>query len=106
MILKVFSLYDSKGKAFGPPAFFNTRGLAIRSLKDAVESGEGALGKHPEDFVMYEIAEWNDNTGEYINKNPHELVSMASDHKKEVPIPVDLKEVLSKNQKIEPKVVS
>lgn len=93
MITKVFSLYDSKAKAFGPPAHISTVGLAIRGLQNAVEAREGDLGKHPEDFVLYEIAEWDDNTGEFINKNPHNLTCLAADFKINKIKPVEQTEI-------------
>lgn len=86
MQVKVFSLYDSKAKTFGPPFFYQERGQAIRELKDVVETGQGMIGKHPDDFVMYQIAEYSDQIGEFINTNPHELISMASDFKPSKPI--------------------
>lgn len=83
MLLKTFALYDSKAKVFGPPFYYSERGQAIRELKDVVESKKGMVGKHPEDFVMYQISTYDDNTGEFKNVNPHELVAMATDYKKE-----------------------
>lgn len=82
MQTKVFSLYDSKAKMFGPPFYMQTRGMAVRALADLTQDGNSMVSRHPDDFVLYQIAEFDDNTAEFINKNPHELVSMASDFKK------------------------
>jgi len=79
MIIKMFSLYDSKAECFGPPFFIETTGQAVRALMDYVNNPETMVSRHPEDFVMYEIGEYDNQKGEVINKNPHVLVGMAAD---------------------------
>lgn len=86
MQVKVFSLYDSKAKNFGPPFYMQTRGMAVRALSDLVQDNNSMVARHPEDFVLYQVGEYDDATAEFINKNPHELISMASDFKKTNPI--------------------
>jgi len=93
MVTLVFSLYDSKAKSFGPPFFLHQRGQAIRALGDLVKDGQSMVSRHPEDFVLYHIGEFNDSTGEYINKNPHDLISMASDFKEKTPEVINLEKV-------------
>lgn len=90
MIVKVFSLYDSKAKMFGPPFFMQTRGMAVRALSDLVKDSQSMVCRHPDDFVMYQIGEFNDQDAVFKNQNPHELVSMASDFKKETPVQLPL----------------
>lgn len=104
MITKVFSLYDSKAQAFGPPFYMQTRGMAVRALADTVQDNNSMVSRHPEDYVLYQIAEFDDNTAEYKNKNPHELVSMASDFKKQNPTVIN--EVISSKNGDKEKVVA
>lgn len=63
MILKVFAVYDSKVEAYMPPFFMSSRGQAMRSFGDTADDSSTQLFKHPEDFSLFELGEWVDNTG-------------------------------------------
>jgi len=77
--IKMFSLYDSKAEAFGPPFFLQSTGQAVRALMDISNDPQSMVGRHPADFVLYEVGEYDDSSAEVVNKNPHILVGMASD---------------------------
>jgi len=64
MRLRVFSVYDHKAKAYLPPFFMGEQGQAIRSFKDAVNSDGHQFCRHPEDYTLFEIGDFNDSTGE------------------------------------------
>lgn len=72
-----------------------TLGLAVRLLNDLVNDRNTSIAKHPEDFILYLIGEFNDSTAETINKIPPEMVCMASDHVK-MQIP-DLSSIIKTN---------
>ncbi|WNK14907.1 MAG: nonstructural protein [Microvirus sp.] len=60
----ICALRDSKAEAFLPPFVIDSRGLAIRSVGDAVNSSENTpLSKHPEDFGLYELATFDELKG-------------------------------------------
>lgn len=97
MIMKVFALRDSKAKCFGPPFYMQERAMAIRALSDLVKDGTQMAARHPEDFTLYQLGEYDDFTGVFTNQNPHDLISMASDFKPITPqIPLN---VLQNNEK-------
>lgn len=76
MIKKVFGIYDSKAKAFIQPILMmNTAGEAIRMFETACKDNKSTLYAYPEDFMMYELAEFDDNQGIY--KNHDKIVSLA-----------------------------
>lgn len=60
MILKVFSVYDSKAEAYLPPFFMNNSGAARRIFGDCANDPDHMFGKHPEDYTLFEIAEFDD----------------------------------------------
>lgn len=63
MKLLAFSIYDSKAEAFMRPYFAETKGLAVRSFRDAVnESGHG-MNKYPEDYTLFHIGAFDPMTG-------------------------------------------
>lgn len=63
--MKVFSIYDSKVEAFMAPFFSHTTGSGIRSFEDLVKNGDARnqIALHPEDYSLFEIAEWDENRG-------------------------------------------
>lgn len=63
MKMKMLAVYDSKVEAFMTPMFFQSVGQAMRSFGDAVQNAESEFAKHPEDYVLFEIADFNPSTG-------------------------------------------
>lgn len=61
--LKIYAVYDKKSVAYNNPFYFPQKGQAIRGFEDAVNDPNSMLNKHPEDFALFEIGEWNDTTG-------------------------------------------
>jgi len=87
MKMTVYACYDEKAKAFGPPWYLLTVGTALRNLNDMV-NGNTAIAKHPEDYTLYEIGEYDDNTGEHINTNPHKFIAKATEYVQRKPASV------------------
>lgn len=65
MVYKMFSVYDTKAEAYMRPFVAQSTGAAIRSFSDEVNTGDkqSPLANHPEDFVLFEIAAWDEMTG-------------------------------------------
>lgn len=82
MIKKVFSVYDTQAKVYVNPFYQSTIGEAVRAFGDAVKDPQnGTLNKHPEDFILYEIGEWNDNSGVIEALIPPSRCAAGSDYK-------------------------
>lgn len=77
MILVIVSVRDAKMEAFGRPVFVTTVGGAIRSFDDEVNRDErdNQMFAHPEDFQLYQLGTFDDNTGEFKSIMPKLLVS-------------------------------
>lgn len=86
MILKAFSVYDSKVKAFGPVFFQNAAGAAVRDFSDACNSEKTVFYKHPSDYVLYEIGLWDDSTGELSSISPHINLGIGSSFVERKPV--------------------
>lgn len=67
MVLRVFAVYDSKTEAYLQPFFMQTKGSAIRAWMDVVNDTSTQFHKHPTDFTLFEIAEYDDQTGKFTN---------------------------------------
>ena len=65
MILKIFSIYDSKAEAYNSPFYMQTQSLAIRAFTDEANNESSQIGKHPADFTLFYIGEYDDHTASF-----------------------------------------
>lgn len=63
MVLKIYTVYDSKTQAYLPPMFMRSKGEAVRSFEAAANDPQSTLCKYPADFTLFEIGEFDDQTG-------------------------------------------
>jgi hypothetical protein len=64
MIMKMFSIFDAKAETFMPPFCVHSVGIAKRDFSDAVNDGKSFVNKHPEDYSLFEIGTYDDQTGQ------------------------------------------
>lgn len=62
MLLKIFTVFDQKAKAYLPPFYMQNEGMAIRALTDSVRDPEHQFGKFAEDYTLYTLGEFDDST--------------------------------------------
>ncbi|WNK14963.1 MAG: nonstructural protein [Microvirus sp.] len=62
MILRMFAIYDSKACAFGQPHVALTDSEAVRSFLDITSDRETSYGRHPEDYDLWFIGEFDTAT--------------------------------------------
>lgn len=75
-VLLLCSVYDTKVSAFSPPFVCKSRGESIRSFSDACGDDSLPFKKHPADYVLHFIGEFDDQTGRLmIIPNPERLIS-------------------------------
>jgi len=78
MKLKAYSIYDKAAAAYNTPFFMHYKALAIRAFQDNVNStDENNIAKHPEQFTLFEVGEYDDSTGVFTPTEKPELVSTA-----------------------------
>lgn len=63
MILKCYSVYDRKTLTYMPPFYAPTDGAAIRIAGDAANDPNSNLGRHPNDYVLFFVGEYDDQNG-------------------------------------------
>lgn len=63
MKIGVFAVYDSKTGIYAQPNFLINKGAALRAWEDAANDQNSNIGKHPGDYTMFQIAEWDDESG-------------------------------------------
>lgn len=84
MRYKIVAIRDNAVDAFGQPNFVLNTGAAIRSFGDEIKrkdaSESNMLAKHPEDFDLYVLGEFDDQVGEFMTNRP-ERIACGRDYK-------------------------
>lgn len=62
---RIFSIFDSKLDAFAPPFFMSTLGQATRAFTDEAFNPQSLLSKHPEDYTLFELGEFDDQNAAF-----------------------------------------
>lgn len=69
---KIFCFKDVKSVTYGPPITAQTRGMFFRDIMDELKKGQAIWARHPMDFSIYELGEYDSRLGEirlYPEKN-------------------------------------
>lgn len=71
----VMAVYDGKAGLYGQPMFTNSIGATERSFESEINRPSSLdrpnmLYEHPEDFVLYHVGTWDDNTGQFESLVP------------------------------------
>lgn len=69
MIVKIYSIFDSKAGAFLQPWFAVNNALAFRNCEKAMRNPQSGFADFPADFTLFAIADYDDITG---NIKPYE----------------------------------
>lgn len=77
-LMKACCIHDVKAEAWMTPMFFQSNGQAVRSFGDAVRDSSSDFGKHPEDYHLYIVGEFNPQTGELVGMPPVHLIHGAN----------------------------
>lgn len=69
---KIFIFKDDKSKSYGFPIAMETKGMFLRQVQEELQRGQMIWAKHPQDFSIFEIGEYDVLTGQifmYESKN-------------------------------------
>lgn len=85
MQYKIVAVRDNATEAFGQPNFVLNTGAAIRSFGDECrrphsDERPNILAQHPEDFELYYLGEFDDQTGEFMTQRP-DRIAQGRDYK-------------------------
>ena len=61
----IFTVYDEKAEVYLPPFFVPTLGIATRAFKDCINSPEHQFGKHPHDYTLFHLGEYDDSNSKF-----------------------------------------
>lgn len=77
MRIHAYSLYDVKSLTYSPPFFAVSDGVAVRMLADLVSDLNTSVGRHPKDYTLYRVGEFDDANGELLPTVPRDHVTDA-----------------------------
>lgn len=80
--VSVYAVYDSKVKYFHQPMFMRNKGEALRSWENVANEKDHAISRHPEDFILFELGEYDDQTAQITMLKTPESLGMASQFKR------------------------
>lgn len=63
MKLQILSIKDRALDAFMRPFYAQTEGQGERMFTDLVNEPGSDMNKHPDDYDLYLLGDWNDSTG-------------------------------------------
>jgi hypothetical protein len=66
MLYKVFSVYDHKAELFSQPFISPKTGSAVRGFSTGANDPSHDFSKFPDDFELFEIGDWDDGEGQFI----------------------------------------
>lgn len=65
MIHIQFSVYDQAAQAYLPPWILPRIEMAQRTFQDCVNSKDHQFGAHPEDYTLFRLGTWDDETAQF-----------------------------------------
>ena len=74
MLLRVFCIWDGAAEEFQAPFYNHSIGLVNRALSDEIASGDSPLSKHVDDFSLYELGNYDTQTGRFVLHDSPKLI--------------------------------
>lgn len=77
-VLKVYAVLDMKMKMFMTPWFAMNAAVASRMFADSINGEKNMVSRHPEDFALYELGEFEEATGFLLASDKPVSLGLAS----------------------------
>lgn len=74
--MQCFSIRDNASATYDQPFLRPNVVTAIRSITDALNDPASPWAKHPEDYALYHLGEWDDTTGEFNSHAPQHITNL------------------------------
>lgn len=69
--MRIYAIRDTKADGYLPPFTAPNNSTALRTVEDQVRDPAHPMHLHSDDYVIYEIAEYNQVTGLITPIDPH-----------------------------------
>lgn len=74
-----FSIYDAKAEYYSPPFFYKTNGMAIRAFTELVNDQNSSVSKHPDDYRMFRVGDFDDDTAQLTSEKAPILLARGDE---------------------------
>lgn len=81
MKIGVYAVRDAKTEAFSAPLFFITPAVAVRAFGDECNNSESPWHRHPEDYALFLLGTFDDNSGLIESQQPTQITSALDFHR-------------------------
>lgn len=85
--MRMFTIYDSKAEAYHQPFYSRTEAEAVRSCSQAVQEEGHQFNLHAEDFVLFEIGNFDEQTGELTTCSGRSIIKFNELRINTMPLP-------------------
>lgn len=76
--MKLYVLHDKKSGLYGPTMMAMNDGHMSRTLHEAYMGSQEQQAKYPEDYDLYEVAEYDNQTGRVrVDGDPRFVVNLS-----------------------------
>lgn len=75
MQIEIYTVFDSAAKAFLQPFFARSKGEAIRSFTDVVNTNDHQFNKHVHDYSLFHIGSYDDGSAIVTPVGPARIVT-------------------------------
>jgi len=79
VLIKVFAILDVKTGIYSHPIFLPSVGAMMRAWVDHANDPRSSISKHPEDYSLFAIGDYDDQTGKFINAITPECLGVAAE---------------------------
>lgn len=73
MKANIYAVHDIKVNAYTAPFTNPTHGSALRAFSDHVNDPNSGANKHPEDFSLWHLGSFDDDSGEITPAKPNRI---------------------------------
>lgn len=70
MRMAIYAIYDTATGAYMRPFFVQADAQAVRAFSDLAVAADHEVGKHPEDYSLFRIGQFDDKKGKIIGESP------------------------------------
>ncbi len=77
--MELYTIYDSKEEIYYQPFFLLNDAVALRQFGDMANEETSKISKHPEDYHLWCLGEWDEITGELKTYPTKQTVINASE---------------------------
>ena len=71
----IYTIYDRKAGIYQFPYQFHNDAVALRACQDLVNQGDSQIAKHPADYIMFKLGEYDDNEGVFVQLSTKEIIA-------------------------------